>query len=272
MAESVAQPGIDQAEGLRTIFGAESSCVVCLASALDSDTTIHLGHGIAHALKNSGHKTLLVDEFGLSERRTMSGFLYPTRYDLAQAFNNGVDLMKAVRAIDDHFWYATATKVRSMNDRHQIKLPTLDERLLNAGLSIDYILLPTNDPNANILSFYGKQIKRFVVSSTDHASLSRALAMVREMAVLQSDASYPVLMIGGESEEEGQAAFQKLADASQSALRQALHFAGWIKAFMASRIVVDPEDNEISVPVAGPVSEFVLPVDFFKTISAKITA
>jgi hypothetical protein len=96
MAESVTQPGVDQAEGLRTIFGAESSCVVCLASALDSDTTIHLGHGIAHALKNAGHKTLLVDEFGLSQRRTMSGFLYPTRYDLAQAFNNGVDLMKAL--------------------------------------------------------------------------------------------------------------------------------------------------------------------------------
>jgi len=123
MAESVTQPGVDQAEGLRTIFGAESSCVVCLASSLDSDTTIHLGHGIAHALKNSGHKTLLVDEFGLSERRTMSGFLYPTRYDLAQAFNNGVDLMKAVRAIDDHFWYATATKVRSMNDRIRLSYP-----------------------------------------------------------------------------------------------------------------------------------------------------
>ena len=77
MAESVTQPGVDQAEGLRTIFGAESSCVVCLASALDADTTIHLGHGTAHALKNAGHKTLLVDEFGLSERRTMSGFLSP---------------------------------------------------------------------------------------------------------------------------------------------------------------------------------------------------
>ena len=56
MAESVTQPGVDQAEGLRTIFGAESSCVVCLASSLDADTTIHLGHGIAHALKNAGHK------------------------------------------------------------------------------------------------------------------------------------------------------------------------------------------------------------------------
>jgi hypothetical protein len=41
---------------------------------------------------------------------------------------------------------------------------------------------------------------------------------------------------------------------------------------MANRIVVDPEDNEISVPVAGPVSEFVLPVDFFKMLSAKIMA
>ena len=272
MAESVAQSGVDQAEGLRNIFGAESSCVVCLASSLDSDTTIHLGHGTAHALKNAGHKTLLVDEFELSQRRTMPGFLYPTRYDLAQAFNNGIDLLKVVRAIDDHFWYATAAKVRAMHERRQIKLPTLDERLLDVGLSMDYILLPTNDPNANILAFYGKQIKRLVVSSPDHESLARALAMVREMSVLQTDESYPVLIIGGASEEEGQAAFQKLSDASQTVLNQTLYFAGWIKAFMASRIVIDPEDNEITVPVAGPVSEFVLPVEFFKTISAKITA
>lgn len=272
MAESVTPASVDQAEGLRTIFGAESSCVVCLASALDADTTIHLGHGTAHALKNAGHKTLLVDEFPLSERKTMSGFLYPTRYDLAQAFSNGVDLLKVVRGIDDHFWYATAAKMRALHERRQIKFPTLDERLLNAGLSIDYILLPTTDPHATILSFYGKQIKRLVVSSPEHDSLSRALAMVREMSVFQTDESYPVLIIGGASEEEAQAAFQKLADASQSALSQTLHFAGWIKAFMASRIVVDPDDNEISVPIAGPVNEFVLPVDFFKTISAKITA
>ena len=272
MAESVTQSNVDQAEGLRTIFGAESSCDVCLASALDADTTIHLGHGTAYALKNAGHKTLLIDEFGLSERRTMSGFLYQTRYDLAQAFSNGIDLLKVVRSIDEHLWYATATKMRALNDRHLLKLPTLDERLLNVGLSMDYILLATNDPNANILTFFGKQIKRFVVCSPEHPSLSRALAMVREMSFLQTDESYPVLIIGGTSEEEGQTAFQKLADASQSVLRQPLHFAGWIKAFMANRIVVDPEDNEISVPVAGPVSEFVLPVDFFKMLSAKIMA
>jgi len=272
MTESVTQSGVDQAEGLRSIFGAESSCVVCLASALDVDTTIHLGHGTAHALKNEGYKTLLLDEFGLSERRTMAGFLYPTRYDLAQALSNGVNLLKVIRGIDDHFWYATAAKIRALHARRQIKLPTLDERLLQAGLSIDYILVPTTDPNATILSFYGRQIKRFVVSSPDHESLSRALAMVREMCVFQTDESYPVLIIGGASEEEGQAAFQKLAEASQTVLHQALHFAGWIRAFMSSRIVIDPEDNEISVPVAGPVSEFILPVEFFKTISAKITA
>ena len=168
MAESVTQSSVDQAEGLRTIFGAESSCVVCLASALDSDTTIHLGHGTAYALKNAGHKTLLIDEFGLSERRTMSGFLYPTRYDLAQAFSNGIDLLKVVRSIDEHLWYATATKMRAFKDRHLLKLPTLDERLLNAGLSMDYMLLATNDPNGNILAFYGRQIKRFVVCSPEH--------------------------------------------------------------------------------------------------------
>jgi len=58
----------DQAAGLRDIFGAELCRVICIASTLDPDSTIHLGHGTAHSIKQQGHRVLLVDEVPLADR------------------------------------------------------------------------------------------------------------------------------------------------------------------------------------------------------------
>jgi hypothetical protein len=96
--------GVDQAAGLRNIFGAELSRVICIASTLDADSTIHLGHGTAHSIKQLGHRVLLIDEIPLSDRKTMSGFLYPVRYDLGQVFSKSVDLARSLKAIEENFW------------------------------------------------------------------------------------------------------------------------------------------------------------------------
>ena len=58
---TVTTGSIDQAAGLRTIFGAELARVICIASTLDADSTIHLGHGTAQNIKQLGHKVLLID-------------------------------------------------------------------------------------------------------------------------------------------------------------------------------------------------------------------
>ena len=42
----------DQAAGLRNIFGAELARVICIASTLDADSTIHLGHSTAQNVKH----------------------------------------------------------------------------------------------------------------------------------------------------------------------------------------------------------------------------
>lgn len=263
---------VDQAAGLRNIFGAELSRVICIASTLDADSTIHLGHGTAQSIKQLGHRVLLIDEIALSDRKTMSGFLYPVRYDLGQVFSKSVDLARSLKAIEENFWYATSVKLRSEVSRRFAKYPQLDQRLVNHEIDIDYIIFPTIDPEANIVAYYGSNIKRILVTAHDQASLKKALLMVRQMAVLQVDEPLSILIVGGEDEAAGAEAFEKLHNASLSALEQPLDFIGWIKALTAERVELDQDDLSWNPVSKGESHEFVLPMGFFKAISAKITS
>jgi hypothetical protein len=262
----------DQAAGLRNIFGAELARVICIASTLDADSTIHLGHSTAQNVKHLGHKVLLIDEIALSERKTMSGFLYPIRYDLGQVFTSSIDLPRTIKSIEENFWYATSVKLRPEVTHRFAKYPQLDQRLVNHEIDIDYIIFPTIDPQANIVSYYGSNIKRILVTASDYDSLKKAMVLIRQMAILQVDEPLSILIVGGEDEAAGSEAFEKLHAASLSALEQPLDFIGWIKAFTAERVEVDPDDLTWSPVSKGESHEFVLPMGFFKAISARITS
>jgi len=95
--------------------------------------------------------------------------------------------------------------------------------------------------------------------------------MLRQFAIYRSDAVIPVLIMGG-TEEEGQAAFEKLQHAAKEAMSIDLQMLGWIKAIKASRVVIDPEDFSVSTPTEGPANEFVLPTGFFKSIVESINS
>ena len=262
--------GLDQADGLRSMFGGLPNQVICLACALDEDTIVHVGHGTAQALKNAGYRTLMIDEVPLSERKTMSGFLYPTKYDLGQVFSNSVSLNKSVRQVEENFWYATSSKLRHLFEERRAKLPNLDERLKLMNLELDYILFATSDPEFNILNFFGTSIQKILVASPEFESLSKAMNMIRQFSIYSQDTPTSVLILGG-TEEEGQTAFDKLQHAAKEAMGMDLSMLGWIKAIKASRVVIDPEDCSISTPTEGPANEFVLPTGFFKSLTELLT-
>jgi hypothetical protein len=263
--------GLDQADGLRTMFGGVSNQLICLACAVDPDTVVHIGHGTAQALKNAGHKVLLIDEVPLDDRRTMSGFLYPTKYDLGQVFSNAVALNKCLRPIEENFWYATSTKLRHLFEERRIKRPNLDVRLKEIGLEFDYIVLATHEPEYNIIHFYGTHVQKILVASPEFDSLSQSMNMIRQFAIYSGNTPISVMLLGG-TEEEGQAAFEKLQHAAKEAMHVDLVFLGWMKAIKASRVVIDPEDLSLSTPEEGPVNEFVLPSGFFKILTELISS
>jgi MinD-like ATPase involved in chromosome partitioning or flagellar assembly len=260
----------DQAEGLRTIFGAELSTVICIASTLDVDSTIVLGHGLAHALKKQGNKVLLVDEFSLSERKTMAKLLYPVRYDLGQVFNNSIELKKCIKQIEENLWYAAGSKLKSSIESRNAYYPKLDRRLIDSSLNIDYILLPTNSPLAKSISYYGDNIKRIIVTSPDEKSLKNALNIIRSISIFQADEPLQILMVGSEKEGEATESFERLKEASQKAIGEDLSLLGWIEAVNAQRVVIDPDDFSLNPPTSGPTQELVLPKSFFKLLSANI--
>jgi len=264
--------GADQASGLRNIFGSELCQVICIASTLDPDSCIHLGHGTARNIHQLGHRVLLVDEVTLADRKTMSGFLYPVRYDLGQVFSGSVELSKSLTQIEENLWYATSARLRSEVTSRYAKYPQLDERLVRHEIDIDYVVFPTTDPQANIVAYYGSNVKRILVTSTEAADLKKALIMVRQMAQLQLDEPLSVLIVGGEDEAAGTAAFEQLQAAAQTALEQNLEMLGWIRALTAQRVELDLDDMSLNPVTNGASYEFVLPHGFFKAISAKITA
>ena len=262
--------GLDQADGLRSMFGDDKNQVICLACALDPDTVVHIGHGTAHALKNAGYQILMIDEVPLSERRTMSGFLYPTKYDLGQVFTNSVTLNKSIKQVEEKFWYATAAKLRHAFEIRRAKMPNLDDRLKELHLEFDYILFPTNDPEFNIVNFFGKSVSRILIASPEFASLSRAMGMIRQFSLYNSEAPIPTLILSIE-EDAAQTAFEKLQKAAQTAMGLELEMLGWVKAVQAVRVVIDPDDLSVSTPTDGPSNEFVLPAGFFKHLTQSIT-
>ena len=262
--------GLDQAEGLRSLFGNAAYRVICLACALDPDTIIHIGHGTALAIKNQGQSVLLVDEVPLNDRKTMSGFLYPTKYDLGQVFTNSVHLSKSIRAIEENLWYATGAKVRTYFKTRQAKLPALDERLQAIEVPVDYILIATDDPDFNIIKFYGKSVQRILVASPEFASLSAAMNMIKTLALYQDNAPLPTLIIGG-TEIEANAAFDKLNTASQATVAQPLKMLGWVEAIKIKRVTINPDDLTVTEVIDGQSSEFVLPMTFFNNLQQSIT-
>jgi hypothetical protein len=262
----------DQAAGLRDIFGSELCRIICIASTLDPDSTIHLGHGTARSIKQLGHRVLFVDEVPLADRKTMPGFLYPVRYDLGQVFSNSVELPKTIKQVEENLWYATSAKLRPEVTNRYAKYPKLDERLVKHEIDVDYVIFPTVDPKANIVAYYGTNIKRILVASTEDSCLKKAMIMIRQMAELQLDEPLAVLIVGGQDEAAASAAFNRLQEAAQRALEQSIEFLGWINALTAQRVEIDLDDMDFYPVTTGLTHEFVLPHGFFKVISAKITA
>ena len=222
--------GVDQAEGLRELFGPHTAKAYCLASTLDADCTALLGTGTANALASENHRTLLVDEVPLTERRQLQGFAYPVRYDLGQVFSGFVSLHQALRAANEKLLYAIGTRVRKAFEARQALPPTLALRLLNAQIEVDFILIASRAPHPGVLSLYAEDVRSIVVSGLDAPARARSLELLRDLAARQPHQTHPLLVVGGHEEAQGRAAFDHIAQQAHHALGIEVHSAGWIPA------------------------------------------
>lgn len=223
----------DQAGGLRALFGNGPAKAWCLASALTPDATVTLGIGTAHALRHAGHRVLLVDEVPLTERQQHTSLSFPVRYDLSKVMSNLVGVQQALAPMQEKMWFATGMSMRKAYQTKKTRLPHLSQRLVDAEIDIDFIVVATNEPFSGSLGLYGAELQRVIVAAPDEESMMRATLMIRELSVVSGGAPIPVLIVGGETEEAGMEGFHKIASVAQSVLAQPLECLGWIRAASA---------------------------------------
>ena len=252
--------GRNQADGLRAIFGDGGPVVYCVASALTPDATVTLGLGTAHALRRGGHLTLLVDEVPLFERQTLKGFAFPVRYDLGQVFSGTVALNRVLRKVSENLWFAAGVKVRGAVDSKRARGPSLVNMLQRTDLDFEFVVVSTCEPFGSTMSCYGDNVQRIVVAAPDDASLTRALAHVRELSVSVGGDPVPVLLVGGADAQAGRQAYERLALASQQLLEQPLEWLGWVRSASASAFGDDASDG------------IALPTSLYRMLAGRITA
>lgn len=229
-SEQAAAIKTDQAEGLRSMFGANGPRFICLGCAVDADTAATLAVGTAHALRTQNQRVLLIDEVPLQERRDLHGLAYPVRYDLAQALENDVPLEQTIQQVEDNLWFGTGLRMARSYQNRKLRTPSLMERLAKSKFEFDIVLLVTIHPIEGVLRAYAHDRLQLVICAPDEPSQVRALEQIRTLSTRSDGAKIPVLMVGGDSEAQGQEAFDRLAAASQSLLDQPVESMGWIGA------------------------------------------
>jgi hypothetical protein len=252
----------DQAEGLRTMFGLALPKVFVISSALSSTNTAALGLGTAHALKGLGHKVLFIDEIPVSERHSTNGIPYPVQYDLGQGLSNLVPLSKSIRQVDDNLWFAVGSKIASYQKTRKISSTPLDVRLRQAGLAVDYIVIVTNKPLHSVIPVYSQNAHHLLVSGVDEASSIRSISMMRELIVYGATSTIPIMMIGGNSAGQGQAAFEKLRSMSKSYLEQSIELLAWLGAKTVGELFGANQEND---------SDLIIPSNAFDQIAKRIS-
>ncbi len=228
--EETAAIKTDQAEGLRSMFGDRPARFICLGFAVDADTAATLAIGTAHALRAQQQRVLLIDEVPLQERRNIHGLAYPVRYDISQALENDIGLEQAIHHVEENLWFATGLRMARAYQNRKLRTPSLMERLTKTRFTFDLVLLATISPIEGVLRAYAHDRLQLVVSAPDESSQVRALEQIRTLSTYSEGAKIPVLIVGGQSEEEGEQAFDRLRAASESLMDQPLESMGWIAA------------------------------------------
>jgi len=239
---------IDQAAGLRQLFGEGLARVWCLVSSLPGDPTVMVALGAANALRRAGQRVLLVDEVPLTNRNLLGGTPYPVRYDLGQVFAGSIRIDKAVKQVGDKLWYCVASKLRRAKEDKKAKPPTLAERLLKAGIDVDVVIVASTDPHRATHQLYADDMKHILISGTDETALDKSLHMVHELAVLFGGSPIPVLTVGGGSADAGLEGFESLQARSYELMDQPLDHQGWVRAMQFAS--ADDEKGEMIVPAS----------------------
>jgi hypothetical protein len=257
--------GKDQADGLRKIFGDGGSIpTYVIVSSLPPDASVTAGIGVAHLMLREGKRLLFIDEVPLGDRFDQRHF-NKVRYDISQALTGTVPLEKVASKVSDRFWFSAGAKLQGLLRKRLTRQPiTVPQCVKNSSLEVDLVLAVTQKIDRDVMRLFGGEPRCMLLTSTVPESLKRTLINVRELSVTYTGVPIPIMVVGGESEEQAQQAYDLLERKSLEHLQQPLAMMGWVRTADLNAML-----DGISEPDIDETTSF--PVGAYRTMSTALT-
>jgi hypothetical protein len=257
--------GKDQADGLRKIVGDGGSIpTYVIVSSLQPDASVTAGIGVAHLMLREGKRLLFIDEVPLGDRFDQRHF-NKVRYDISQALTGTVPLEKVASRVSDRFWFSAGAKLQGLLRKRLTRQPiTVPQCVQKSSLEVDLVLAVTQKIDRDVMRLFGGEPRCMLLTSTVPESLKRTLINVRELSVTYTGVPIPIMVVGGESEEQAHQAYELLERKSLEHLQQPLAMMGWVRTADLNAML-----EGISEPDIDETNAF--PVGAYRTMSTALT-
>jgi len=257
--------GKDQADGLRKIFGDGGAIpTYVIVSSLPPDASVTAGIGVAHLMLREGKRLLFVDEVPLGDRFDQRHF-NKVRYDISQALTGTVPLEKVASKVSDRFWFSAGAKLQGLLRKRLTRQPiTVPQCVKQSSLEVDLALAVTQKIDRDVMRLFGGEPRCMLLTSTVPESLKRTLINVRELSVTYTGVPIPIMVVGGETEQQAHQAYELLERKSLEHLQQPLAMMGWVRTADLNAML-----DGIAEPDIDETTSF--PVGAYRTMSTALT-
>lgn len=195
MSDTQSLDAIDQAAGLRYLFGNSTAPVHVLCCPSRPALSLPLVDAISKELTHDGQTILWVDEIALNDREHWP-LPCTVKFDLSKCLESHVALDQGVTALSSSLWYGLSLHT------HRITRPALPlaERLTSSGISFDSILVSAATGKPESFARYGAQLHMTVIGGCAPEQLQQTLAWMQQAQAKCTAASWRVVL-AGESEQ-----------------------------------------------------------------------
>ena len=257
--------GKDQADGLRKIFGDDGAIpTYVIVSSLPPDASVTAGIGVAHLMLREGKRLLFIDEVPLGDRFDQRHF-NKVRYDISQALTGTVPLEKVASKVSDRFWFSAGAKLQGLLRKRLTRQPiTVPQCVKQSSLEVDLVLAVTQKIDRDVMRLFGGEPRCMLLTSTVPESLKRTLINVRGLSVTYTGVPIPIMIVGGETEQQAHQAYELLERKSLEHLQQPLAMMGWVRTADLNAML-----EGIAEPDIDETTSF--PVGAYRTMSTALT-
>jgi len=232
MSDEQSSDVIDQAAGLRYLFGNSTPPVHVLCCPSRPALTLPLVDSLSKDLANDGQTMMWVDEIALNDREHWP-LPCTVKFDLSKCLEGHVALSQGVSKLSPSLWYGLSLHTQRMARPGQ----TLAERLSGSGIRFDSIVISASASHPETFARYAAHLHMTAVSGCTAEELQQTMAWMQQTQARCTAASWG-LVLAGESDQLSHAE-KWLSQTAKAHLSQDVQVLGSVNA------------ARMNVPLAG---------------------